>query len=276
MNPEYKEYAETIGKSTFWALREIMLCLGFGVLVLIILLIIYSKSGVFRREGTVWYNRLAKLWILYIIVVIGCFSVNIGTHRALYRGLAAIQNVVADKLFEKYGFRALMSPETRDQIVITAQRAMQSGQSLETAFMEALKQKTDELIAKDPGTLEWLVQKGVHLVVDRYENEILASVMFFVAAKAEGKLGIHSGSPKYSYEDFKVGLDYLKNSDPATIEQDVKNKLTIFTHDKIDLMRFAGIRIRIIVAAILLLLPLIDCIVFRKLVKPKLDAKLNG
>jgi hypothetical protein len=46
MNQEYVEYAETIGKGTFPAFKEIMLCMGIATVALIAILIIYSRIGI--------------------------------------------------------------------------------------------------------------------------------------------------------------------------------------------------------------------------------------
>ena len=242
---------------------SVFIAVLIGLLVSIVLIVAYWKSGIFQRPVNKWYNLGVKLYIPYLLVVCVTIGAQCGFYRAVYRGLLAVNDAVVSSLYERALGPALGSPAARQAFLTSVQESARGGQNFGQAITGAIKGALHGRVAQSGSLSDRAAMKVADVFIDRYENDIASAVLYGIYLKAGDHLRLHSTGEPMEYHEFKEGADYLLDLDLTKVESAIQGNLGMLTHGLIESQYKGMMKSTLIIGALLVLLPVVEWGVYR-------------
>jgi hypothetical protein len=241
--------------------------MGYGILITLILLLVYRKLGLYKRPGFKVYNWVAKLWILYVLGVGVFFSYQMALNRCLHKAISDYREDLVKYVYNEYMAPFIMDVAVRDQVVHSVQELYKKGESVEDAFFASMEQQSPAVQTESDDFGVAFVSSLVQQQADKYKSEILVTLMYTANQKAEESYGISAGHEGMTMEEFKAGVDILKNAPPSEVSDGAQKVLLSFMGKKLNKMKRDGQVSIWVLGSLFMLLPLVELLVFRMLVK---------
>ena len=241
--------------------------IAYGVLITFLFMLIYVKLCLFTRPGLRVYNWIAKIWIAYFLVIGGLLSYQMAVHRCVYKAVKDQQDALVLYLYNEYMAPFVMDVALRDRVVVSVQEAYKNGERIEDSFFEALDKETPTAVVDADDFGSSIAKSLVDRYVKKYKSDVLATLLYAANEKAGERFGLHVGNEGITMEEFNGGLEVFKTAPPAEISEGVAKVLMNVVGKKTRQMDKSGRISILIMASVFLLLPLIELLVFRLLVK---------
>lgn len=241
--------------------------MGYGILITLILLLVYRKLGLYKRPGFKVYNWVAKLWILYVLGVGVFFSYQMALNRCLHKAISDYREDLVKYVYNEYMAPFIMDVAVRDQVVHSVQELYKKGESVEDAFFASMEQQSPAVQTESDDFGVAFVSSLVQQQADKYKSEILVTLLYTANQKAEESYGISAGHEGMTMEEFKAGVDILKNAPPSEVSDGVQKVLLSFMGKKLNKIKRDGQVSIWVLGSLFMLSPLVELLVFRMLVK---------
>lgn len=253
---DYKEVGDLVWAHGGASIMTILKAVGLGLVVAVLLILLYARLGVFRQRTTRLHGWVVKLWIPYVLLVAVFFAVKSGmVHAARNVALAANDRAV-ELIYEQAVTPLLGDTDKR----ATTLAMVQASGDLVRGLGDAINAQLKERVAPraDAGAAERMGSYLARKVMDHYQDDISAAVIYGVYQKTEGHLQPHSSSNPTSFEDFRAGMDLLLHADIHRMEGAIRTNLGQLTARLVHSQYRSILQGTLLIAFVLLLLPLVE------------------
>lgn len=233
-----------------------------GAIIAIVLLLLYRWLGVFRRSSSKLHNWLVKLWIPYVLIIIGIFAFKIGSVRTVQYVASESKQAGVDVLYDRAIAPALGDPMERAMMLASAQGAGASMRDMGRMAASRMKEQFASNPEQDFGSR--LGNKLAAKVIDRYADDLVAAVLHGLLGRSEEALGVRLTEAPLTVTDVASSLDLLLSTDLTTAEATIKQNLNSLLDRVIKDQFGAMIKMDVLIAAALLLLPLLEWWIYRR------------
>ncbi len=206
---------------------------AIGLLLGVLLAVVLGKLGLFRRPANVWYNRLVKLYVPYLIVVCVMTGVQLGLYRSVRNAAIAANDAAIGALYEHALAPSLGTPEARQAFLVPLQEGGRTGQSLGKEITGAIK----TMLRGPEGERNWTRSGAAMLAgwfIDRYEDDIASAILYGIYLKTSGSPQLHASGEPMDYRSFHEDVDFLLKADLGEMERTIKVNLGGLTHSLIE------------------------------------------
>ncbi|HEY0978595.1 MAG TPA: hypothetical protein VGE21_14075 [Flavobacteriales bacterium] len=236
--------------------------LGLGLLVTIVVIIVYGKLGVFRRQPWRAYHWAVKLWIPYLLVIGMLFAFKLGALRAIRSALTSANKATVDALYDHAISPYIGDAQARQVLLARLQGAVNTTQELGNAITAALQER---ITPKDPdaGVTQKIGALLAGKVIEHYEADITAAVVYGIYLKSDDYLALHRSGRPMDYHRFKQGVDELQKIDLVAMEASIRENLSTLTGSLIERQYRSMFKGTLILGLLLLLLPLAEWGIYR-------------
>jgi hypothetical protein len=222
----------------------------------------YWKLGLFKRPTNAWYNRSVKLYIPFLLVVCVYIGAQLGLYRSVRNAALAANEAAMSALYAEILAPAMGSEEARQAFLASVQQQARTTQDLGKAITGAVK----DLLHGPPDQDRSYTATGAMLladwVIDRYENDIAAAVLYGIYLKSSGYLALHHSGEPMDYSEFKDGVETLLKADLGKMEAAIKGNLGAVTQGVIESQYKGVLKGTLLMGLLLVLIPVAEWAVY--------------
>lgn len=243
---------------------NIFLFITLGILTSIVYVIVLYKKGVFTRKPK-YYNWVVKLYIpLLIATFLYCFG-QIGFLKGVYKIVNSEKELFVGSLYAGTIGYAFETEKDKVKFVKETQAYAKNAKDGTNLLIEPYKQR---LLKLDSGNsfVNNSKNKLSLFLIQNYGDDICASSVYGIL-KMSGK----NEGETMDLETFTAATEYLLAADHKVIESAIIDKLNFWFTSFIDSHYNSMLKSIIIVLAIIISLPIIEFLVYKKWIEPKLN-----
>lgn len=243
--------------------------MGIGLLAGIALVVLFWKLGVFRRPTHVWYGRAVKLYVPYLLAVCVYIGAQSGLYRSVRNAALEANDAAMAALYAEVLAPALGTEEARQAFLLSVQQQARNTQDLGKAITGAVKDVLHGPPSKDRSLSSTGAMMLADWVIDRYENDIAAAVLYGIYLKTSGYLEIHKTGEPMDYSEFKDGVETLLKVDIVQMEATVKGNLGAVTRGVIESQYKGVLKGTLLMGLLLVLIPLVEWAIYSVVMRRK-------
>ena len=278
------EHFDTIEWSVIWSIikdivmphtwiltSQTLIFLFFGFILSIFYIIILNKKKVLTRNPK-YYNWAVKVYIPTLIVgflfVFGYTGFITGVYKVMNKEKETIVSSVYNHVL-KLSFE---SENSKNEFIVNLQISAIVVKGGSKVLLASLKKTTSEYNS-GYSIIDDNKNKLANYLIDKYADDIYKIVIYGMLDAAGAKANINI-EEELTYDDFSTGMDLLLDLDYKDIEQGIKDKLLIWFDDLLYKQYKSLLYTQLILLLIIMSLPLIEFLIYKKWIEPKYPNQL--
>ncbi|QCE40056.1 hypothetical protein [Psychroserpens sp. NJDZ02] len=278
------EHFDTIEWSVIWSIikdivmphtwiltSQTLIFLFFGFILSIFYIIILNKKKVLTRNPK-YYNWAVKVYIPTLIVgflfVFGYTGFITGVYKVMNKEKETIVSSVYNHVL-KLSFE---SENSKNEFIVNLQISAIVVKGGSKVLLASLKKTTSEYNS-GYSIIDDNKNKLANYLIDKYADDIYKIVIYGMLDATGAKANINI-EEELTYDDFSTGMDLLLDLDYKDIEQGIKDKLLIWFDDLLYKQYKSLLYTQLILLLIIMSLPLIEFLIYKKWIEPKYPNQL--
>ncbi len=244
---------------------NIILFVFIGLVLSIIYCVILSKKGIFKRKPK-YYNWAVKLYIPTLIGVFLYIFTNIGFLRGFYKIIDKERDPIVTSVYDHTLSFAFKTEEAKNNFVKKVQVSANEVKDGSNHLMVELKKASLDYNS-GISLIDDSKNKAAHYLIEKYGDDIYKISLYGMLniAGAKAHTNINESLP---YNEFSAGMDLLLEIGHKDIEQSIKDKLVEWFSSLLYYQYKSMIKPLIIILLIIISIPIIEFIIYKKWIEP--------
>jgi hypothetical protein len=276
LHQDWKMISELVLSHSIEAASQILKWEVIGIAVSIALIFVFWKRNLLKRPANKYYNWAVKLYIPMILVVGFIFFGKIGIIKFAHKTLTKENEAAVDMIYKNSLGKVLGSADDEKSLIRYAEKI---GTTVKT-----VEEGMDNLvyyITFNSDSTSNFVEKTVAAQMAGYfwktkGKEMVYSGVYYLLAMALEKAHLPGDvEEKFTYENFKLGIEKLKDLDAKEFEDGMKKTIGSKTQHYIDSKMNTMFYMTLLTWLIIVLIPVIEYWAYKKFFEKKLLAQTN-
>jgi hypothetical protein len=244
-----------------------------GIVISIALIIIYWKRGILKRPAHKYYNWSVKLYIPLLLIIGFIFFGKAGVIRFAHEFLTRQNQDAVNALYDKSFGQVLGHADDPKSLIRYAEKI---GQTVKTVD-EGMNNLATHVMLNSSLDSNYVENSMTALMVQHFwktkGRELIIAGSYYLFMMVLEKAHI-PGEPEknLTIEEFKYGIEKLKDLDAHKLEAGIKDKIGGKTQSYIDSKMHTMFYLNLLFWLLLALVPLIEYLLYKKIFEKKLMA----
>ncbi|PKV51784.1 hypothetical protein ATE84_3882 [Aquimarina sp. MAR_2010_214] len=251
-----------------------ILFLFLGFIIAIVYCIVLYRKGIFKRTPK-YYNWAVKLYIPLLIIGMLYVFGQWGIIRGVYRIINVERPIVVTNIYKGTLEYFFDNEQEKNKFLISLQLLAMETESSSKDFITLLKSHYEKKETKDQSFIGSVENKLATFFINHYGEEIYTYALYNMITTAAGKGAHVDVSDSFSYEQFKVAIDFLLEVGHQDLEKIILEKLDNWLQDVLSSQYYSIIKSLLILLILIMIIPFIEYFIYKKWIAPKYNTQIS-